>query len=311
MKNKTFKILLLVLILIMVFLIIRNTYSKYITESMSSSKLNISRWNIKLNNEAIKNKADFSEDIQIEYKENPNATQGVVVPTSKGTFSLELESTGTELPYEYKISFLNTERRSFKVNSVTPGNNSTTPYIYNITFNITNDISEFNPWNLVFDVPETLVPDSCSINGFDSYTITNNTINLTSNEVFALHETKTFTLTLATMNEMDFDMSNVFLNNTNLDIPTDRIQDFRVTSYSINSGEEIEIPLTQTSITGTVIPPSDLSVEVKNTFNFTVEWYDEEDNFLNNFNDVAAYKQNLPATIPVNLSVTQLLTTTP
>lgn len=311
MKNKTFKILLLVLILIMAFLIIRNTYSKYITESMSSSKLNISRWNIKLNNEAIKNKADFSEDIQIEYKENPNATQGVVVPTSKGTFSLELESTGTDLPYEYKISFLNTERRSFKVNSVTPGNNSTTPYIYNITFNITNDISEFNPWNLVFDVPETLVTDSCSINGFDSYTITNNTINLTSNEVFALHETKTFTLTLATMNEMNFDMTNVFLNNTNLDIPTDRIQDFRVTSYSINNGEEIEIPLTQTSITGTVIPPSDLSVEVKNTFNFTVEWYDEEDNFLDNFNDVAAYKQNLPATIPVNLSVTQLLTTTP
>ena len=239
MKNKTFKILLLVLILIMAFLIIRNTYSKYITESISSSKLNISRWNIKLNNEAIKNKADFSEDIQIEYKENPNATQGVVVPTSKGTFSLELESTGTDLPYEYKISFLNTERRSFKVNSVTPGNNSTTPYIYNITFNITNDISEFNPWNLVFDVPETLVTDSCSINGFDSYTITNNTINLTSNEVFALHETKTFTLTLATMNEMDFDMANVFLNNTNLDIPTDRIQDFRVTSYSINNGEEI------------------------------------------------------------------------
>lgn len=311
MKNNTFKILLLVLILIMAFLIIRNTYSKYITESMSSSKLNISRWNIKLNNEAIKNKADFSEDIQIEYKENPNATQGVVVPTSKGTFSLELESTGTDLPYEYKISFLNTERRSFKVNSVTPGNNSTTPYIYNITFNITNDISEFNPWNLVFDVPETLVTDSCSINGFDSYTITNNTINLTSNEVFALHETKTFTLTLATMNEMNFDMTNVFLNNTNLDIPTDRIQDFRVTSYSINNGEEIEIPLTQTSITGTVIPPSDLSVEVKNTFNFTVEWYDEEDNFLDNFNDVAAYKQNLPATIPVNLSVIQLLTTTP
>ena len=311
MKNKTFKILLLVLILIMAFLIIRNTYSKYITESMSSSKLNISRWNIKLNNEAIKNKADFSEDIQIEYKENPNAAQGVVVPTSKGTFSLELESTGTDLPYEYKISFLNTERRSFKINSVTPGDNSTTPYFYNITFNITNDISEFNPWNLVFDVPETLVTDSCSINGFDSYTITNNTINLTSNEVFALHETKTFTLTLATMNEMDFDMTNVFLNNTNLDIPTDRIQDFRVTSYSINSGEEIKIPLTQTSITGTVIPPSDLSVEVKNTFNFTVEWYDEDDNYLNNFNDVAAYKQNLPATIPVNLSVTQLLTSAP
>ena len=303
MKNKTFKILLLVLILIMAFLIIRNTYSKYITESMSSSKLNISRWNIKLNNESIKNKADFSEDIQIEYKENPNAAQGVVVPTSKGTFSLELESTGTDLPYEYKISFLNTERRSFKINSVTPGDNSTTPYFYNITFNITNDISEFNPWNLVFDIPETLVADSCSINGFDSYTITNNTINLTSNEVFAL--------TLATMNEMDFDMTNVFLNNTNLDIPTDRIQDFRVTSYSINSGEEIKIPLTQTSITGTVIPPSDLSVEVKNTFNFTVEWYDEDDNYLNNFNDVAAYKQNLPATIPVNLSVTQLLTSAP
>ena len=65
------------------------------------------------------------------------------------------------------------------------------------------------------------------------------------------------------------------------------------------------------SITGTVIPPSDLSVEVKNTFNFTVEWYDEDDNYLNNFNDVAAYKQNLPATIPVNLSVTQLLTSAP
>lgn len=105
MKNKQkFKIILLILILIILYLVIRNTYSKYITSESSSSTLNISKWHILLNDKDISENTDFSSDIEIDYIPNENIANGVIVPTSKGSFSIDLESTGTELPFEYEIS---------------------------------------------------------------------------------------------------------------------------------------------------------------------------------------------------------------
>lgn len=102
--NKSFKIILLILILIILFLVIRSTYSKYISSKDSGTNFHISNWNIILNNKNISENKDFSQDIQIIFDENPdNVAQNVVVPTSKGHFEINLESTGTELPFEYSI----------------------------------------------------------------------------------------------------------------------------------------------------------------------------------------------------------------
>ncbi len=98
-KSKTLRLILLVLILILAFLTIRNTYSKYITQTGNSSNLNISKWRILLNNEDIRNKADFTNDIKIEYEKNEHIDENVVAPTSKGTFTIELDSTRNRTPF--------------------------------------------------------------------------------------------------------------------------------------------------------------------------------------------------------------------
>ncbi len=100
--NKSIKIILLILVLIVLFLIIRSTYSKYISTKDSGTTFHISKWNIVLNNKNISENEDFTQDIQIIYDENTeNIAQDVIVPTSKGHFEVTLESTGTELPFEY------------------------------------------------------------------------------------------------------------------------------------------------------------------------------------------------------------------
>lgn len=305
-KNKIFKLLLLILILIFAFLTIRNTYSKYITQSDSNSNFNISRWNIKINNEDIEKKTDFSEDLKVSYLKDENIAEGVVVPTSKGTFELSLESTGTDLPFEYEISFAEDKPYSFVVNSVTPGDNITIPYLYDISISVTNTEIAISPWTLTFDTPENLVADSCTIVGVNSYNITNNKVTLESTTTFAQDETKTLNLVLAVMKEINFEISNVTLNGNNFDVLTDRISDFRVTSYTLN-GSEIFLPTSETTIKGTVTPSDDIEEEVINEFIFTAEWYDGADNVLDNFEDVKAYKSSLPATLPVSVKITQIL----
>lgn len=109
---------------------------------------------------------------------------------------------------------------------------------------------------------------------------------------------------LAFANEINFEITNVNLNGIPLYDSTDILADFRITSYNLN-GTEVYVPSHESKITGIVIPPDDLTKEVINNFTFTVEWYDKENNIYNNFEDVEAIKNGLPATIPITLSVTQ------
>lgn len=302
-KNKIFKLILLILILIFAFLTIRDTYSKYITQTGNSSNLNISKWHILLNDEDIRNKKDFTNDIKIEYEKSEHVAENVIVPTSKGTFSLELNSTGTELPFEYTIQITDDKPYSVTVNSITPGDN-TTPYLYDVTLDIKNNNSTLTNWTLDFELPEPILQDSSNVDTTDTYEIENNILKIESQTEFTQDTTQTINMILAFANEINFDISNINLNGISLYNPTDRIADFRITSYNLN-GTEIYVPSHESKITGTVIPPADLTEEVINSFTFTVEWYDEENNIYDNFEDVKAIKNGLPATIPIAVSVTQ------
>lgn len=129
--NKSVKIILLILVLIVLFLVIRSTYSKYISTKDSGTNFHISKWNILLNDKNISENKDFSQDIQITYNENTeNIAQGVIVPTSKGYFEIKLESTGTELPFEYTLKVkqeedLDNSIPDFKITSYILNDNET------------------------------------------------------------------------------------------------------------------------------------------------------------------------------------------
>lgn len=307
-KSKTFKIILLILILIFAFLTIRNTYSKYITQTGNSSTLNISKWHLLLNDEDIRNKKDFTEDIKIEYEKSEHIAENVVVPTSKGTFSLELNSTGTELPFEYTIQITDDKPYIVTVNNITTGDD-TSPYLYDITLNVKNNNSTLTNWNLDFELPATILQDNSTFDTTDTYKIENNILKIESQTEFTQSTTKTINMILAFANEINFEITNINLNGIPLYDPTDIIADFRITSYNLN-GTEFTVPSHESKITGIVIPPEDLTKEVINSFTFTVEWYDKENNLYNNFEDVEAIKNGLPAIIPIKLSVTQLNVTT-
>ena len=313
-KKKIFRIILLILILILAFLTIRDTYSKYITQAGNSSTLNISKWKILLNDQDIRNNADFTQDIAIEYENNEHIADGFVAPTTKGKFNLSLESTGTSLPYEYEIQLTDDKPYEASLNGITFGD-GTNPYLYEVFLKVTNILSDFDTWEMEIEVPDNIIEASSNFSIDNStynetYTVENNILKINSSESLSQNAELSLKLVFAFTDNIDFELSNIRINDELLYNPTDRIADFRITSYTIN-GINRKVPAHTSKITGLVTPPDDLSQEVKYDFSFTVEWYDGDNNVYDNFNDVAAIKQLLPATIPITLSVTQVLEDAP
>lgn len=203
-KNKKIflKIIIILLIFFILFLIIRNAYSKYLSNNDSFTKTHISNWHILLNDEDITSNKDFSEIVEITLDENENIAENVIAPTSSGHINLVLESTDTELPFKYEI--------------------------------------------------EPIVDE-----------------------------------------------------NSNL-------PDFKIYGFSINNGEITELSEDEKTVTGIVIPPVDengnfTKEEVINNFNLYLEWYDKEDNVLDNQNDVLISKlENSIATVKLKVTITQV-----
>lgn len=306
MKNRKFlKVILLTLILIISFIIIRDTYSKYLTQTDNNSKLNISNWHILLNDKNIQDQADFTRDVSIEYEKSEHVTDGVIVPTSKGTFDVTLESTGTELPFQYELILSKPKPYTLTLKTETAGTEST-PYLYDIDLLIQNTTEDLTSWTLEFVTPETLVAESCIFTDIPTFEINDNAVKLTSTEAFSKGETKTLSITLAFPKAVNINVSNVTLNGKNFDKTTERLADFRITSYSLNGVEKV-LPSATTSVLGVVMPADNITDEVVNNFTFTVEWYDGRDNILDNFEDVAATKANIPPILPVQIKVTQVI----
>lgn len=353
-KNKIFKLILLIIVLIILYITIRSTYSKYITTQDSSTSSHISNWNIKLNDEDIKNKKDFSGDVQLKKDTNDNIYENIIAPTSSGTFSVTLESTGTELPYDYEFEFADSIQYDFdssyttKLNGTPWESNGT--YTYPVEFNLDYSYldtpiwyyynNEASPWNSGFEYNEKeieiVLPAgfSCEpsyLGNCKSYSIDGNIIKFVPqwyswnkssstekiypNTLFPTYystnysnNTLTQQLHLSYAKKIDVDWEE-FWESVSADgtqIKKKNLADFKVTKYQINDSEPIEVSDNTFSIKGNVQPqPSD--VEVKLEFKFYVEWYDKEDNVLNNADDVAITKssENLFGTIPLTLSVTQ------
>ena len=103
-NSKIIKITLLILIFIILFLIIQSTYSKYFETNDKPAKFNISGWNILINGINISESKTFSEKLKLEFQENDNVSDNVVVPSSIGSFEITIDSTGTTVPFKYEVS---------------------------------------------------------------------------------------------------------------------------------------------------------------------------------------------------------------
>ena len=127
MKNNNYvKTMMLIIILSLLFIIIRTTYSKYVSSQDNQSTISISKWHISINDQNIIENSDFTETLQVEFDSNANIAQNIIAPTSTGHFDIELDSTGTERSFEYVIKFVDedSELPDFKIVSYTLNNDS-------------------------------------------------------------------------------------------------------------------------------------------------------------------------------------------
>ena len=101
--NSKVKIILSLIIISLVAYIIGSTYSKYVAKGNDELDLHISAWNIKVNNQSIREHQDFTEYVDIEYDSSEYIMENVIAPSKKGHFNVVIDYTGTELPFEYNI----------------------------------------------------------------------------------------------------------------------------------------------------------------------------------------------------------------
>lgn len=83
---------------------VESTYAKYASKTTTSSKMNIARWDIKVNDEAIKDKNILDAEITPNYLDNINVAPGVIAPGSIGYFDITIDPANTDVSFEYEIS---------------------------------------------------------------------------------------------------------------------------------------------------------------------------------------------------------------
>ena len=104
--KKLIRFILIIIIVILLFTIIRSTYSKYVTAFEKSTGAVLNAWNIKVNDEKITTDAIFTNTLKVNFDANPHIAENTLAPTRTGTVPLTLDSTGTQVPYEYKIEIV-------------------------------------------------------------------------------------------------------------------------------------------------------------------------------------------------------------
>lgn len=328
--KKYIRYVLVFLIIVFLILILRLTYSRYITKFDYPLKGHINAWNIKVNDQDILENKDFSETLNITYTESEYIDPTVIAPTSEAYFTVEIDSTGTEVDFEYKLSVAEIAENSdvnysFRAESEPTTSGSTTTYhlileLQDMTSTpiYTLDgatLTEYNGKPLSFDLPAGVTLNATTLAWADSISQSGTTVTIVpkytawNNTTNSLTQSLPLAVSSTTVDVSNFTIlelcKNVKYNDST--ISSSLVPDFRIIGYEQNSDPYVALAAGSSELTGTITHSDDFTEEVVNTFKFYVQWYDEDDNILDNSNDVRISKVHYPVTqIPVNLTFTQI-----
>ncbi|MBR6034188.1 MAG: hypothetical protein IKP28_05610 [Clostridia bacterium] len=90
--------------IIISFLLIRATYSKYLTSFNAGTNIDISVWNIVLNDQNIIRDSDFTENLTLEFPGDDYYIEDYIVPGAVGYFDLEIDTTSVSMPFKYTVT---------------------------------------------------------------------------------------------------------------------------------------------------------------------------------------------------------------
>ncbi len=339
MKKRTvIKLTLLILILIVTFLIIRSTYSKYITKADDNATLHIANWNIKLNDKDISENKDFTENMKLIFDRNDYIAENVIAPTSTGSFKVKIESTGTELPFKYDLQIAEPidSISTYKIdltNYVKDDWNKKTQIFFSVyidySYRDTPVAYYDSSGKLVYDkIPITLSIPSGKLNraemdNYESMEFSDGTFSFIP-QWYQWSNDNILTTTVRLYYDEIIELSSITTPVENLTlggkvVKKTNLPDFRIYSYTKNGSAPIPVNASDTTISDIVEPPVDADgkftgEEVINDYTFYFEWYDGIDNILDNQNDVLVSKTNSTtdiyttpnAVIPISLKITQV-----
>lgn len=112
--QKKFLILLIcILVCILIFSIVQ-IYAKYLTSATSDTSMQVARWNISVNNRAIKSNTDISSAIIPVFTGNENMAPNIIAPTAEGYIDLNFDFSGADVSFKYEITTSVDENSSVK-----------------------------------------------------------------------------------------------------------------------------------------------------------------------------------------------------
>ena len=196
--KKLIRFILIIIILILLFTIIRSTYSKYVTAFEKSTGAVLNAWNIKVNDEKITTNANFTNTLRVNFDTNPHIAANTLAPTRTGTVPLTLDSTGTQVPYEYKIEIVDgnvdyeSSADNIFINSWTSNNNKVYEMKIEIDYSALDEPIWYQvnysrePWWEEKFTPKTIeftLPEGFSILNNDIYEVSQNNIEIDGTHV--------------------------------------------------------------------------------------------------------------------------------
>lgn len=344
--KKIIRLLLIILIIVLFTNVIKSTYSKYITTFDKQTGVGVLGWNIKVNNQRIIDDATFTNNLKVNFEKNEHIADNVIAPTKRGTVDLILDSTGTEVPYQYEIEIVDGDvdyESSYgtKVNTSWPSGSNETTYEIEVTLDYKHLDYPIWYWpngsgqlvetmkDLELVLPEGFIRANC-INCASVYD--RNTRVLTITPIW--HEWKqpaggcpTITLPngvttsnyasnilvvklhLTYQGVINIDTED-FWHSVSIDgkkILKSNLPDYRIYAYEFNDQPKVNVADNSEPIKGIIQPAESLTTTVQNRLKLYVEWYDGSDNIMDNAADVAVTKIDNPyGTVPIGVKVTQV-----
>lgn len=106
------------------------TYARYSSEYEKTTNINLTKWQLIINDSDISNNKNISSTITPVFDANPHISEGIIAPTSTGYFDIEIDCSNTDLSFSYEININNTDSNvlDFKVVGYSLNNSETILY---------------------------------------------------------------------------------------------------------------------------------------------------------------------------------------
>ncbi len=90
--------------ILITFMVIHTTYAKYVTVLPANANVDITSWNLILNNQDITNESDFSENLNLVFPETQYHSDDALVPGATGYFDLNIDASNVNLSFKYTVT---------------------------------------------------------------------------------------------------------------------------------------------------------------------------------------------------------------